>query len=334
MNRRRAVLALAALAPWAAIPIARSQGPGKPQVPGKLPRVAVLTSGSAPNARSRLDAFRKGMEELGYIEGRNVRYEFRSANGQLDLLREDARALASSVDVIVSASSYTTRALQDASVSVPVVMVAVEDPVVEGFARSLAHPGGNYTGLSAGVVDHAPRFIELLSQASPRLARLALLANPSNPTYRAFRTRMESAAFRAGAKAIVVLEASTPEQLETAFPFTGEDVPDGVVVMYDTMLYSQRLRIVELARDTRRPFIYPQRAFVEAGGLMSYGPQPEQNYRRAASYVDRILKGALPRDMAIEPVPHFELVINRAAARGLGVQLPAEFLKKADRIIG
>ena len=334
MNRRRAVLALAALAPWAAIPIARSQDPGKPQVPGKSPRVAVLTSGSAPNARTRLDAFRKGMEDLGYVEGRNVRYVMRSANGQLDLLREDAQALARSVDVIVSASAHTTRALQDASVSIPVVMVTVEDPVAEGFARSLAHPGGNYTGLSANILDHAPRYLELLSQAAPRLARLALLANPSNPTYRTFRARMESAAFRAGAKSIVVLEASTPEQLETAFPFTGEDVPDGVVVMYDTMLYSQRLRVVELARDTRRPFIYPQRAYVEAGGLMSYGPQPEQNYRRAASYVDRILKGAQPRDMPIEASVHFELVINRAAARGLGVQLPAEFLKKADRIIG
>jgi putative tryptophan/tyrosine transport system substrate-binding protein len=125
-----------------------------------------------------------------------------------------------------------------------------------------------------------------------------------------------------------------PEQLETAFPATGEDVFDGLVVMYDTMLYSQRIRVVELARDTRRPVIYPQRAYVEAGGLMSYGPQIEQNYRRAASYVDRILKGAQPRDMAIEPPVRFELVINRSAARGLGVQLPPDFLKKADRIIG
>ncbi|HEX7560038.1 MAG TPA: ABC transporter substrate-binding protein [Usitatibacter sp.] len=294
----------------------------------------MLTSGSSANARSRLDAFRKGMEELGYVEGRNVRYEMRSANGQLDLLREDARELARDADVIVSASAHTTRALHEASVSIPVVMVTVEDPVAEGFARSLAHPGGNYTGLSANILDHAPRYLELLSQAAPRLARLALLANPSNPTYRAFRARMESAAYRAGAKAIVVLEASTPEQLETAFPVQGEDVPDGVVVMYDTMLYSQRLRVVELARDTRRPFIYPQRAYVEAGGLMSYGPRPEQNYHRAATYVDRILKGAQPRDMAIEPPVRFELVVNRAAARGLGVQLSPEFLKKADKIIG
>jgi putative tryptophan/tyrosine transport system substrate-binding protein len=327
VNRRRAVLALAAFAPWGAIPLARSQESAR------LPRVAVLTSGSSVNARTRLDAFRKGMEELGYVEGRNVRYEMRSSNGQPDLLREDAHALATGADIVVSASAHTTHALQDASVAIPVVMVAVDDPVAEGFARSLTHPGGNYTGLSASVLDQAPRFVELLSQASPRLARIALLANPANPTYRLFRARMESAASRVGARTSLI-EASTPEQLEIAFPATGEDLFDGVVAMYDTMLYSQRLRVIELARDTRRPFIYPQRAYVEAGGLMSYGPQPEQNYRRAASYVDRILKGAQPRDMAIEPPVRLELVVNRTAARGLGVQLSAEFLKKADRVIG
>jgi putative tryptophan/tyrosine transport system substrate-binding protein len=326
VNRRRAILALAALAPWSAL-TARSQAPGA------MPRVAVLTSGSSANARTRLDAFRKGMEELGYVEGRNVHYEMRSANGQLDLLREYARELARDADVIVSSSALTTRALKEASVSIPVVMVAVDDPVADGFARSLAHPGANFTGLTANVLDQAPRMVELLSQASPKLARLAALANPSNPTYRSFRARMESAGARAGART-TFLEASTPEQLEIAFPATGADVFDGLVVMYDTMLYSQRIRIVELARDTRRPVIYPQRGYVEAGGLMSYGPQIEQNYRRAASYVDRILKGAQPRDMAIEPPVRFELVINRNAARGLGVKLPPDFLKKADKIIG
>jgi len=298
-----------------------------------MPCIAVLTSGSAVNARPRIEAFRKGMEELGYVEGRNVHYELRHANGQLDLLRESARELARDADVIVSSSALTTRTLKEESVSIPVVMVAVDDPVADGFARSLAHPGANFTGLTANVLGQAPRFVELLSQASPKLARLALLANPSNPTHRAFRARMESAAARAGART-TLLEASTPEQLEIAFPATGEDVFDGLVVMYDTMLYSQRIRVVELARDTRRPVIYPQRGYVEAGGLMSYGPQVEQNYRRAASYVDRILNGAQPRDMSIEPPVRFELVINRTAARGLGVQLPPGFLKKADRVIG
>jgi putative tryptophan/tyrosine transport system substrate-binding protein len=327
VNRRRAVLALAALAPWGAIPLARSQESAR------LPRVAVLTSGSSANARSRIEAFRKGMQDLGYVEGRSVRYEIRAANGQHDILRQDALDLAKDADVIVSSSALTTRALQDAAVTLPVVMVAVDDPVAEGFVRSLARPGTNYTGLTANVIDLAPRFVELLSQATPKLARLAILANPSNPTYRSFRARMESAAAKVGARTIM-LEASTPEQLETAFPASGEDVFDGLVVMYDTMLYSQRIRVVELARDTRRPVVYPQRAYVEAGGLMSYGPQLEGNYQRAASFVDRILKGAQPRDMAIEPPVRFELVVNRAAARGLGVQLPAGFLKKADKIIG
>jgi putative ABC transport system substrate-binding protein len=327
VNRRRAVLVLAAIAPWAAIPLARSQSASR------MPRIGVLVFGSPVNFRPRAEAFRKGMEELGYFEGRNVHYEWRSANGQPDLLSQEAHDLAKVVDVIVSASAHTTRALQEAQVTLPIVMAAVDDPVADGFAASLAHPGANFTGLSANVIDHAPRFVELLSQTTEKLTRIGVLANPSSPTYKTFRSRIEKAAIRAGARPIV-LDATTPEQLETAFPATGQDVFDGMVVMYDSLFYSQRLRVVELARDTRRPAVYPQRGYVEAGGLMSYGPHLEENYRRAASYVDRILKGARPRDMAIEPPAHFELVINRAAARGLGVKLPADFLAKADRIIG
>lgn len=326
MNRR-ALLLLAAVSPLG-IAVSRAEDPER------LPRVALLMFGSPVNFRSRFDAFRGGMEELGYAEGGNILYEIYSANGQPDILRELARDLArSGVDVIVSASTLTTQALHDAGVAHPVVMAAVDDPVAEGFARTLARPGTNYTGLSANVVGEAQRFVELLAMATAKLARVGLLANPANPTYRAVVARFEAAVARLGAK-LVVLQASTTEQVEDAIPTTGHDVVDGIVVMYDSMLYNHRIRVVELARDTRRPVIYPQRGYVEAGGLMSYGPQLEQSYRRVASYVHRILRGARPADLPIEPPAKLELVINRTAARGLGVQLPASFLKKADKIIG
>lgn len=326
MNRR-ALLLLAAVSPLG-IAVSRAEDTER------LPRVAILMFGSAVNFRSRFDAFRGGMEELGYAEGRNVLYEIYSANGQPDVLRELARDLAKgSVDVIISASTLTTHALREAGVTHPVVMAAVDDPVAEGFARNLARPGTNYTGLSANVVGEAQRFIELLAMATGKLARVGLLANPTNPTYRSVVARFEAAVARIGAK-LVLLHASTTEQVEDAIPTTGQDVVDGIVVMYDSMFYNHRIRVVELVRDTRRPGIYPQRGYVEAGGLMSYGPQLEQSYRRVATYVHRILQGARAADLPIEPPAKLELVINRAAARGLGVQLPASFLKKADKIIG
>jgi putative ABC transport system substrate-binding protein len=328
VNHRRAFLALAALSPLGAWAAARSEDAER------LPRVALLMFGSPINFRTRIAAFVKGMEDLGYVEGINVLFEFYSANGQLEVLQELARNLnRSAPEVIVSASTLTTAALRQAGVSQPVVMAAVDDPVAEGFARSLARPGGYYTGLSASVMSEAPRFVELLSTAMPKLARVGLLANPSNPTYRAFVSRFDAAIGRIGAKR-VVLDASSTAELEQAFPATGQDVVDGLIVMYDTLFYNERMRIVELARDTRRPAVYPQRGYVEAGGLMSFGPQLEASYLRVASYVNKLLKGARPSDLAIELPPKFELVVNRTAARGLNIQFPAAFLQKADKVIG
>jgi putative ABC transport system substrate-binding protein len=332
VNRRRTLLVLTAVSPLGALFPAHAQESDPDSA--RLPRVALLMLGSPTNFRSRIAAFRSGMEDLGYVEGRNILFEWHSANGQLEVLGLLARDLVKSgVDVIVSASTLTTKALQQAGGSIPVVMAAVDDPVAEGFARSLSHPGMNYTGLSANVTGEATHFVELLSMAAGKLSRVGLLANPKNPTYRTVLARFEAAAARFGAK-LVVLEASTSEQLEQAFPATGQDVLDGIVVMYDSMFYNDRIHVVELARDTRRPVIYPQRGYVEVGGLMSYGPQLEQSYRRCASYVHRILKGARPAELPIEPPTKLELVINRTAARGLGVKLPASFLKKADKIIG
>lgn len=328
MNRRNALAALAALSPLGAFAAARAEDEER------LPRVALLMFGSPVNFRTRIAAFRKGMEDLGYVEGINILFEFYSANGQPEVLDQLAERLArSSPEVIVSASTVTTAALKRANVSQPVVMVGVDDPVAEGFARSLSRPGGNYTGISASIIGEAPRFVELLAVAAPKLGRVGLLANPSSPTYRLFISRFDAALGRIGAKR-VVLDASDRDSLESAFPATGQDVVDGLIVMYDSFFYNDRMRIVELARDTRRPAVYPQRGYVEAGGLMSYGPQLEASYHRAATYATRLLRGARASELAIEPPVKLELVVNRTAARGLNVQFPAAFLQKADKVIG
>ncbi len=284
--------------------------------------------------RGREESFRKAMADLGYVDGRNVRYELNSSNGQIELLQQQARDLAQGgVDVVVSASTLTTRVLRDSGVTAPVVMIAVDDPVANGFARSLARPGLNFTGLTADPVERAPRLVELLSQAAGKMSRIAVLMNPESSTYRAYRARIESAVMKSGAR-MVAIEAATPAQLDREFPASGQDFADGLIVMYDSMLYNQRVRVVELARDARRPVIYPQLGYVEVGGLMSYAANPEKDYQRAANFVDRILKGEHPRNIAIERSAKLELVINRTAARGMGFQIPAEFLKKADKIIG
>jgi putative ABC transport system substrate-binding protein len=295
--------------------------------------VAILNSGTPANFRSRGEAFVKAMAEMGYVEGRNVLYTWRSANGQADLLKQYAQELKQGVDLVVAASTRSTHALQEAQVRLPVVMVTVDDPVASGFARSLAHPGYNITGVTADAVEQAGRFVELLTQAAGKLSRVALMANPGSATYRGYRTRIESAAARAGTH-VVVVEATSPQEIELEFPSRGPGGCDGVIMTSDTLFYSERMRLAELAASARLPVIYPQRAYVEVGGLMSYGPSPEQAYRRVAIYVDRIIKGASPRDMAIEPPNRYELVINRATARSLRLTLPPELLKKADKVIG
>ncbi|MGZ5081429.1 MAG: ABC transporter substrate-binding protein [Usitatibacter sp.] len=327
MQRRHALITLAALAGGALAAPARAAAQRKPQ------RVAILMFGSPANFKSRADAFISGMKALGYVEGRDVVYEWHTANGQHDLLEEQARELAvEEVDVILSASTLTTHALHRANIQAPVVMAAVDNPVANGFVQSVARPQTNYTGLTAEVLDQIPRFIELLSSAVPRLARVAGLVNPTNTAYHAYCANLRASALKAGAK-LVVVDAALPQQIERAF-LGGNERVDGVVVMSDAMFYTERKRIVELAEASRRPVIYPLRGYVEAGGLMSYGPKLEPNFLRAATYVDNVLKGANPAGMAIEAPAKYELVINRRAALALGLAIPDELLKKADRLIG
>jgi putative ABC transport system substrate-binding protein len=318
MNRRRSIAALAALAAGASLLRARAAD--------EVPRVAILMYGSRANTAGRVGAFIGAMRALGYDEGRTIAYDLRSANGQDDLLRSHARNLAMGADVILSGSVPATRALRAANIRVPVVIAAPEDPVAEGFVRSLDKPGGNFTGVASNLVDHLDRQMQLLLTVAPRLTRVIALLNPTELLYRPFRARLEAAA--RGTR-LVVADASTPQQVERAFQTPAGDGQDGLIVTADTLFYNERRTIAEMAARAGRPVVYPIRGYVEAGGLMSWGPNPEANFGRAAAYVDKILRGARPADLPLEPSARLELVVNQRAIRNLGLSLPAELEKQA-----
>ena len=320
MNRRRSLATLAALCA-AGMPQLRARAAEE------VSRVGVLMYGSRANTTSRIAAFTGAMRTLGYNEGRTVTYDLRWGNGQDDLLASHARSLASGgADVILSGSAIATRALMAAKSKVPIDIAAAEDPVVEGFARSLDKPGGNMTGLSSGLVEHLDRHVQLLTAVSPKLTRMTALLNPTEPFYQAFRARLQSAA---RATRLTVVDASTPGEVERVFLAPPGEGPEGVIVTSDTLFYNERRTIAELAAHAGRPAVYPLRGYVEAGGLMSWGPNPEANFARAAAFVDKIIHGARPGDLPFEPAPKLELVVNQGAMKDLGLSLPAELERQA-----
>jgi putative ABC transport system substrate-binding protein len=326
LKRRRILAAFAALTGAAVAPRILAQPP-RPY------RVGILTYGSKVNFQTRADAFFSAMRALGYEDGRNVRYQWTSANGQDDLLQAFARDMARDPpDVVLSGSALTTRVLQRATKTIPIVMAAAEDPVLEGFVKSLAQPGTNITGISASVLDHLPRHLDILMEVSPRIRRIVALLNPANATYGAYRARLE-AAIRPPRR-LAVIDARDRAEIDRVFDrrARAEEV-EGLVVMNDPMFYTERRTIAEGASRLRQAAIYPLRGFVEAGGLMSWGPNPEASFIRAATFVDRILKGGRPAEIAVEPAPRIELVLNRDAARSIGLTLPPDLLKQAATVI-
>lgn len=326
MKRRHTLAALAALAASAVVPALPAQRT-------RPFRVGILTYGSRANFKARADAFFSAMRALGYEDGRNVEYRWTSANGQDDLLQAFARDLAHDPpDVVLSASALTTKVLQQATKTIPIVMAASEDPVLEGFVKSLAQPGTNITGISASVLEHIPRHLDLLTEVAPRIRRIVALLNPANPTYAAYRSRLE-AAIRPPRR-LAVVDARDRAQIDRVFDRRPDPAqPEGLLVMNDPVLYIERRTVTEGAARLRQAAIYPLSGFVEAGGLMSLGPNPEASFIRAATFVDRILKGARPTDLPIEPAPRIELVLNLDAARAVGVTFPAQMLKGAATVI-
>jgi putative ABC transport system substrate-binding protein len=289
---------------------------------------------AADSASTRLyDSFRQGMRELGYVEGKTCAIQARFADGRYDRLPVLAQELIrAKVDVLVAGTTLGVQAAKKATSSVPIVMVAIPDPIGEGFAASLSRPGGNITGLTTIVTEASAKQIELLRSVIPHLSRLAVLINPANPSDSLILEQVGGAAFSSGLK-VSAVEATTAAEIEAGFVAMTRARAEAVIVAADSLFDLQREHIAKLALKNRLPSIYSNRDFTLAGGLMSYGQDLGDQYRRAAIYVDRILKGAKPSDLPIERPLVLELVINRGTARALGLALPTELLLRADRVI-
>ena len=301
------------------------------QQTGKVYRIGYLGNQNPTlNARS-LGAFRQGLRELGWVEGQNVAIEYRWADGNLDRLPALASDLVSaSVDVILVAGPAGIRAARQATRTVPIVAAIMGDPVVAGFAASFARPGGSVTGSAVQFEDLVTKQLQLLKETVPKAARVAILHHtPSSPD---MLKAAEAAARALGLKGRVFEIRDVPD-LEGAFRTAKTEHADAMHVLPSTSFSHQRARLAELAVKHRLPGIYEDKAYVDAGGLMSYGPNFPDLFRRSASYVDRILKGAKPGDLPIEQPTKFELAVNLKAAKALGLTIPPSVLARADQVI-
>jgi len=274
------------------------------------------------------------VRELGYVEGQNIAIESRWAEGKYDRLPGLAAELVRlKVDVLVTQAAPAIQAAKEATRTIPIVMAISGDPIGTGFVASLARPGGNITGLSLLATELSGKRLELLKEAIPKLSRVAVIWNSSSPGM-AHRFREVQAAARALGVRLQSLEVrGDPSDFEGAFSAATKERPDGLLVVLDPFTTLHRRRIGEFAAGSRLPAVYGSSAFPEAGGLMSYGPNIPDMYRRAAFYVDKILKGAKPADLPVEQPRKFELVINLKTAKELGITIPPEVLLQADRVI-
>ena len=304
------------------------------QQAGKVHRIGYLTAGSVTANPHVLEAFRQGLRELGWVEGQNIVIEYRSAEGRFDRLPELAAELVRlKVDVVVAAPTPAALAAKHATGTVPIVGVSLTDPVGLGFIASLARPGGNVTGVSYSVgTDIFGKDLELLKEAVPKVRRVAVLSNPDGPSQPLTIRNIKGAAQSLGLQ-LQLLEARGPGDFDGAFAAMARERVGALLVVTDPVFIPHRARLVKLVAKNGLPSIFTQRADVEAGGLMSYGPDFADLYRRAATYVDKILKGAKPADLPIEQPTKFELVINLKTAKALGLTIPPSLLQRADEII-
>jgi ABC-type uncharacterized transport system substrate-binding protein len=303
------------------------------QQPTKIPRIAFLSSTSPSNISARVEAFRQGLRELGYVEGKNIVIEWRYAEGKADRLRELATELVRlKVDVIVTAGPAPTRSAKQATVTVPIVMAFDDDPVGNGFATSLARPGGNITGLATLAPEISGKQLEVLKEIIPRLTRVGFLGTSTNPGYTQSLNEMKLAAGALGLK-LQYLDVLSPQDVEIAFRAASKERADAVLVLGSGLVTSQRTKIIELAVKSRLPAIYARPEFVEDGGLLFYGASYTELFRRAATYVDKILKGAKPADLPVEQPKKFELIINLKAAKQISLTIPPNVLVRADKVI-
>ena len=325
MNRRDAVLALVALG---AAPLAAEAQPA-----GKVPRIGFLGNSTAALEANLVGPFREGLRDLGYVEGRNVLIEYRWAEGKYErfpaLIGE---LVALNVDVIVTAGTPATLAVKKATTSVPIVMVAVGDPIGTGIVPSLSQPGGNITGLTSISPELDGKRLELLREVFPDVSHVAVLWNADSPLQFVGERRTHAAAEVLHIK-VLSLGVRNEEGLEKAFAAIARERPGALLVLADRLFLHHRARIMDFATKHRLPGVHAYRELVEAGGLMSFGPNYAEMHRRAAYFVDRILKGAKPGDLPVEGPATFELVINLKAAKALKLTIPQSVLLRADDVI-
>jgi putative tryptophan/tyrosine transport system substrate-binding protein len=304
------------------------------QQPKKVPRIGYLSFSSPSAMSTRTEAFRQGLRELGYVEGKNIVIEWRSAEGKRDRLPSLAAELVRlKVDIIVTAGPPATRSAKEATVTIPIVFAQDGDPVASGFVASLARPGGNITGLSTLAPELSGKRLELLKEIVPRLSRVAVLGNSTNPANAQVLKETELAAGVFGVK-LQYLDVLDPKDIETAFRAASKGRADAVLMTVSGgVVLSQRTQVVELAAKSRLPAMYIIREYVETGGLMSYGVSLIDLDRRAATYVDKILKGAKPADLPVEQPTKFEFIINLTAAKQIGLTIPPNVLVRADKVI-
>jgi ABC-type uncharacterized transport system substrate-binding protein len=323
MDRRAFLAGAAALL---AAPLA-----AKAQQAGRVYRVGYLSTGALPP-----EAFLQGLRDLGYVEGRNVVIDYRSAEGKPERLPALAAELvALKVDVIVAPNTPAALAAKQATRTLPIVFIGVGEPVTSGIVTSLARPGGNVTGLSIVSPELVGKWLELLKQAVPGVSRVAALWQPGAMDERTEKDMFKGAEVAARALGVRLhfVEARGPEDFDRAFSDMTRARAGALTVRPAPMFVSERRRLVDLAAKNRLPTVYPWREFVEAGGLMAYGPNLADLFRRGATYVDKILKGTKPGDLPVEQPPKFDLVINLKTAKALGLQIPQSLLQRADQVI-
>jgi putative ABC transport system substrate-binding protein len=323
MKRRDFIILLGGATAWPLV--ARAQG--------RIPRVGFMGNSTAALEVNLVDSFREGLRELGYEEGRNIAIEYRWADGRYERFAAlVAELIAAKVDVIVTAGTPAALAVKKATSTVPLVMVAVGDPVGTGLVPSLARPDGNLTGLSSVAPDLEGKRLELLREIVPSVSRIAVFINSVNPFHATSMRQAQSAGKTLGVK-VQQYDIRKSEDLDGAFAAIRKERPDALLILADRVFLHNRERIVDFTEEQRLPNVSAYKEVVEAGGLMSYGPSYEDMHKRAAIYVNKILKGAKPGNLPIEQPTKFTLVVNLKAAKALGISMPPAVLSRADDVI-
>lgn len=325
--QRRRIQILAGIFALALSPCASAQRSAK------LTRIGMLMPVSATDAAPNLDAFRRGLRELGHVEGQGFAIEARYSEGKDELLRGLADELVKrKVDIVVTWGTPAARAARRATKTIPIVTAAVVDPVGTGLVASLSRPGANLTGVTSGGAELSRKSLQLLKELAPRAQHVAILWNPASPPQLVmFReTQVAADALKLRLQSV---RASDPSEFENAFGSIHNARPDALLVLQDPMLQAHRSEIIDFVSKIRLPTMYERSPWVEAGGLMSYGVSFPDNFRRAAVFVDKILKGANPADLPVEDPTKFELAVNLRSAKSLGLAVPQSILMRADKII-